>query len=489
VEDIRGFQASVRVRYTSQSSHLQSACMRHSFFVSLLHRPSTIVDNSTTDKRETLLFTPSLIDRTSKSNTRNILGRKIDLSTFQPISKKTQGKMDLLKSLNLEDLPEQQTRLSQLTESQPDFQLNLGFDACCSCGKTSPAVECQGCHRVKYCSKACQENDAAPPHDEMEQALGHSSVICAVLRLCNDDEAIEESKASSLDNSKKAAAIDRLASEFESYPATLANILLDGPCYQDALHKCNGDSLTIHVVGASFDSELWSGHPDPAQERNVFKGYAEALGEIAENHKLKTILLHFVGPECPTKDVQETLTIPPVHKASSSSTLLVRTHCANYDSTLVKGQNISSPEIVIFFNPGFTCPDYEWDEALACIEKGTPFLLTTNTELEGVADAQYLLDRDLMGEMPIGLAEILGNEDEPMGDAHAVTDGFFSVNPFCGSRVRQSGTMGNDLYVKSRWMLGGTLGSSAATTDNSKTSKKQKIEGSGNSKKANPALV
>jgi hypothetical protein len=115
--------------------------------------------------------------------------------------------------------------------------------------------------------------------------------------------------------------------------------------------------------------------------------------------------------------------------------------------------------------------------------------LTTNTELEGVADAQYLLDRDLMGEMPIGLAEILGNEDEPMGDANAVTDGFFSVNPFCGSRVRQSGTMGNDLYVKSRWMLGGTLGSSAAQTDISKTSKKQKIEGSGNTKKANPALV
>ena len=32
---------------------------------------------------------------------------------------------------------------------------------------------------------------------------------------------------------------------------------------------------------------------------------------------------------------------------------------------------------------------------------------------------------------------------------------FFSVNPFCGYRVRQSGTMANDLYVKSRWIFGG----------------------------------
>ena len=32
---------------------------------------------------------------------------------------------------------------------------------------------------------------------------------------------------------------------------------------------------------------------------------------------------------------------------------------------------------------------------------------------------------------------------------------FFGENPYSGMRVRQSGTMGNDLYVKNRWIVGG----------------------------------
>lgn len=410
--------------------------------------------------------------------------------------------MDLLKSLNLEDLPEQQTRTSHLMESHPDFQLNLGFDACCACGKTTITVQCDSCYRVRYCSKACREEDSdgskRPPRNdgdegEEEHALGHSAVICSILRLCNDDEAVEKEKeggsASTLDESKKRRAIDRIVSEFESYPATLANIIIDGPCYQDVLYRRNGGTLTIHVVGASYDSELWSGHPDPLQEQNVFQGYAEALAELAETRNLKAIQLHFVGPECPTTNIDKSVPIPGVDKQKSMSELLVQTHCGNYTANLMNSVQIPSPDIVVFFNPGFTCPDYDWEEALSCIKKGTPMLMTTNTELEGVADVQYLLDRELIKDLPPGLGDIMGiggsDGDQTMSD----NDSFFSVNPYSGSRVRQSGTMANDLYVKSRWILGSTIGGSSPTVEPAKSAKKAKITGSGNTKRANPALV
>ena len=81
-----------------------------------------------------------------------------------------------------------------------------------------------------------------------------------------------------------------------------------------------------------------------------------------------------------------------------------------------------------------------------------------------------------------------------------------------GLRVRQSGTMGNDLYVKSRWIIGGLLtsSSSSSTGGSARSLKKRKIEtksseydsdeeeeskkkkarrSSGNTKKKNPALI
>ena len=64
----------------------------------------------------------------------------------------------------------------------------------------------------------------------------------------------------------------------ESYPASLANILLQGPCYQETLKKLSSSSssvvadvtsgecanrtrrLVIHIIGASEESELWGGN-------------------------------------------------------------------------------------------------------------------------------------------------------------------------------------------------------------------------------------
>lgn len=135
---------------------------------------------------------------------------------------------------------------------------------------------------------------------------------------------------------------------------------------------------------------------------------------------------------------------------------------------------------------GFTCLDYSWDEALSAVRNETPYLVTTNTELEAIADVQYLLDRAFIRDIPSGLASIL-DADVTEADNDS-KDTFFSVNPFCGNRVRQSGTMANDLFVKSRWIFGGKF-CEPVNKDNSEPNKKRRVEGSGNSKKKNPALI
>ena len=80
-------------------------------------------------------------------------------------------------------------------------------------------------------SKICQEKDSSLPTDEDEEAVGHSGLVCAVLRLCNDDEAVEKGGGKSLNEKKRHAAVDRLVSEFESYVV----IQLDNSNFEDEI--------------------------------------------------------------------------------------------------------------------------------------------------------------------------------------------------------------------------------------------------------------
>jgi hypothetical protein len=156
----------------------------------------------------------------------------------------------------------------------------------------------------------------------------------------------------------------------------------------------------------------------------------------------------------------------------------------------------SVPNILIFFNPGFTCPDYNWKDTVSLMKDNIdiPFIVTTNTELEAIADLQYLWDLGLIQEIPAGLISMFeGNNSEEdqtnfneQGKTEQDLGSFLSLNPFCGMRVRQNGTMANDLYIKSRWMFGGLTGSpSRRNTEDPPAKKKHKT----NSKKSNPALV
>lgn len=398
--------------------------------------------------------------------------------------------MDLLASLRIDDVPEEQTRAAHLLDALADDpNIRIGFNACAACAsQESVSVECKGCRRIKYCSKECRKKDANPPIGDEEEAMGHSSIICAVLRTCIDDE-IAEDKATA--HTALESAQDRVRSEYESYPATLSNILMEGPCYQGLLKKISkrDKTLTIHVIGASEDAELWNGMPNS----EVFNVYSESLTQLAEAFLLKKIHLHMVGPECPAKLLNEERNIKLVDSTAHFE-LQIMTHRANYDKVLLK--SIPEADAVVFFNPGFTCPDYKWDDTMACMKLGTAFCVTTNTQNEGVEDCLYLFEKNLAPALPPLVAEIIGSY--ATGETGSI---FFSENPYAGSRIRQSGTMANDIYVKNRWMCGGVFGKGVSNSkvdksrrqdifkDESTNPPAKKSKPISNSKKSNPALI
>ena len=537
--------------------------------------------------------------------------------------------MDLLASLGLGGaLPEQSTRLTHpsvikaLDEGGSDVR--LGFNRCLACGikllnsdsdttiTKSKVVACQGCKRVSYCSASCQKMDCEPSKDEEgEEAIGHSPVVCALLNLCNDDEDAEEEmynkkkksskksnekkKKSNSDQQKIEAAHYRVRTELESYPATLFNILSEGPDWliesiTDKLRK-NEDirsptappkkkqrrgkrdrssispkkedestrsserkrELVLHIVGASVDSELWnfnwngsssdkSGDNSNNVEEELLNAYGEAATNLTSylNNLLEmtniSIRCIFVGPDCPKQKSVISHRIQVQIPDSTSSTLSIETHACYYGSN--EQPYLPAPDAVIFFNPGFSCPDYDWTGALKAVcayqvsSRTTPILITTNTELEGFGEIKYLLDGGYIN------SESLPNDVLEAVDYQATSNKkssfFFGENPckssflYCfffissfnlhhhslldaGLRVRQSGTMGNDLYVKSKWIIGGLLtsSSSSSTVSSARSLKKRKIEtksseyesdeeesrkkkarrSSGNTKKKNPALI
>merc|ERR1719223_47429 len=479
-------------------------------------------------------------------NTLFLPGITLELKRFQRINNEIfRFEMDFLESLNVPALPEQQTRISDKVSSKLESNPNirLGFDACCSCAKklelsSKVDVCCKGCRRVWYCSKECRREDAhfLSKANEEEQAHGHTSVICALLRLCQIEDDLEEPPFSS---SKKRhflptsteieAAHDRIRSEYESYPATLANVLMDAPCIQSLLETYSKSdkrsktmrrtaldsksSLTIHVIGASHDAELWGSFhtKNHSSCEDVYDAYAEALHELVSDLKgLRALNLIFVGPNCPSKNQHIVRVIDPQqesfdekdkskkrmrcsdqwHHKRNSVELLIETYRSNYDNDFLrygkskreekKNEKVKvkidftvprKPDVVVFFNPGFTCPDYSWDSALLACQTLTsatgskiPFFVTTNTEMEAVSDLQYLFQHSFIDSIPLAVADIVSegiqDHDTDAVDYDTERMMFFGENPSAGTRVRQSGNMANDLFVKNRYIFGGTFSGS-----------------------------
>eukprot|EP00956_Cyclotella_meneghiniana_P032120 scaffold86807_cov70-Cyclotella_meneghiniana.AAC.4 len=94
---------------------------------------------------------------------------------------------------------------------------------------------------------------------------------------------------------------------------------------------------------------------------------------------------------------------------------MLETHCRDYGRH--DRESVPAPDVIMLFNPGFFCPDYDWsaalDEAISLSHVGAiPFLVTTNTEMEGFADTKYLLDGNYIDSKSIP-GDILKTVDFP----------------------------------------------------------------------------
>jgi len=212
---------------------------------------------------------------------------------------------------------------------------------------------------------------------------------------------------------------------------------------------------------------------------------------------------------------------PPRHEPNKECRVSFETCSMTYDTFMAKKKKKlegSKPDVVVFFNPGLTCPDYVWEKSMSCVPSGTPFLVTTNTEMEALADCQYLYEHKFIAALPRTAAEIINGDmgsDDGQSDEeekNAIKESydlatrqmmFFGENPYCGSRVRQSGNMANDLFVKNRWMFGGIFGQELKNEEEEKsplslplctivkegTCQRYMVKGKGNRKRDNPALI
>lgn len=245
-----------------------------------------------------------------------------------------------------------------------DPSLCPGHNACMVCGLSTPTppVSCPECSSVVYCSEKCREVDRRNfQSTDEEDAQGHTSTVCAMLK-----------KIRSPDR-------DSCRSELESHPSTLSNLLLSHPSFEEVVSAPSDNSSSkqhrrrfqVHVVGAEFGSELWTSKKSygacPYQE-----AYADALDEVCEIGNISSFELVFVGIGLPSTSVQKlsgkvkALTLDCKYEEIDSSDAFVK----------------EVPDLLVFFNAGFTCPDYDWAATLSSVmakaSSPIPFFGTSN---------------------------------------------------------------------------------------------------------------
>ncbi|GIL73154.1 hypothetical protein Vretimale_4745 [Volvox reticuliferus] len=212
-----------------------------------------------------------------------------------------------------------------------------------------------------------------------------------------------------------------------AYTATYA--LQTAPAARDAACRAKNEerSLELVVLGAAADAELGD-----------LRSW-QVIATAVDHH----VRIKFVGPE-----VSEHL----AGTEAQQGRVTMRFEQGTYEQG-VRGQRGSqlpeAPDIYFAFNPGFTCPDYDWVatvKSLARVRRSqTGSLLSDGQQTSGTDQVPCLVvatNTSMEAQME---AEWL-NEYGWHGDGPA------SPNPYTSLKLAQSGTLANDLYKKNAWL-------------------------------------
>ncbi|GLI69088.1 hypothetical protein VaNZ11_013633 [Volvox africanus] len=214
-----------------------------------------------------------------------------------------------------------------------------------------------------------------------------------------------------------------------SYAYTATYALQNIPAAREAARRAKdeGRSLELVVLGAAADAELG--------DISSWQVIAAALDQ--------DVRIMFVGPE-----VSE-------HLASTEAQqgrVTMRFEQGTYEQGVTDQhglQHREAPDIYFAFNPGFTCPDYDWTETVKSLVRvrrsptggslgggqqtsGTDevpcLVVATNTSVEAQMEAEWLHEYGWRGDDPA------------------------SPNPYTSLKLAQSGTLANDVYRKNAWL-------------------------------------
>ena len=246
----------------------------------------------------------------------------------------------------------------------------LGFDCCAVCGRKDVRT-CPACRRVSYCSRRCRRSDRYHP--------------CSILGTTDDNDDDER------------GAVD--------FPVDFNLKKIEGPdAWWVNLIKTSPDLSVNQLALISYPLSLAWVLEQPVR-RVLLIGAGPAEASVPPQLWPRTIKdLHLVGPEIPKTTRLKVASLNIVHRRDKFTP-------GSYD-------------VVVAFNPGLTCPDYDWS-AFKQAPRPPVLVLFAHTRKE------LLLDVLELQADPASL--------------------FVAKNPFHCPKWRQSGTFANDVYRKHRW--------------------------------------
>ncbi|KAJ8598611.1 hypothetical protein CTAYLR_001719 [Chrysophaeum taylorii] len=270
----------------------------------------------------------------------------------------------------------------------------LGLDCCAVCARRKVLVACRACGRVRYCSKACLQTDK-PIHEgacillrQTDEAEGHASSSSRIKLLAPETVKWLLGHRTLVRQSWVAALIaaDPKAAELSHVELSVLSYPLSAAWAASLVPELVPDARKVLVLGAG-----------PAEAAVPASCWAAALGRCE---------LVLVGPELPANARVSADNISVVYRRER--------YVRRDDYALVIG-----------FNLGLTCPDYDWSDAL--LPRDATLAFFTNTEPELAFDLESPL---LRRRVPNLIAR----------------------NLFHCPRWRQSTTIANDLYRKHSWL-------------------------------------